>query len=101
MRPQIDAAIAHQHALGCEVTHLLAEAAATGRERDAAVGTQHPEPWQLDVIGRLAQHATNQARTPGQAGTVGNLAIARDTTAGNRCDRVQYRHVFRRTFGTD
>jgi hypothetical protein len=85
-RLEVDAAIAHEHALAREPAHLLAERAAARRERDAAVRTQHALPRQAGVA-CLAEHAADQPRAAGQAGAARNFAVAGDATLRDRGDR--------------
>src|SRR5580765_6262134 len=67
---------------------LLAERAAAGLEREAAVGAQHAMPGQFRVRAGIGEHAPDQACMARQACARGNFAVAGDATARNRRDRA-------------
>src|SRR5690349_12225571 len=88
VRREIDLAIHHEHAFGREQAHLLPERLAAGRKRDASVRAQHAVPRQWLAFPD-AEHVTDEPRASRQAGTRGDLAVARHRALGDREDRAR------------
>ncbi len=69
--------------LGLEPPALLRVCRAAGRQTQPPASTDDAMPGQPEFVGRKAQRAPHEARTPGESGRGRNHAIARDRAPWN------------------